>query len=98
MKKRAFRFYTKQEVRRIKQVYEQTNSQVETGRILAAELGRTPASIQMKASNMFGRNNVRSIERETKSSDNGFTIPQGFTFDIKPSKAVMFKDHVRLYF
>jgi hypothetical protein len=28
----------------------------------------------------------------------GVTIPKGFTFDIQPSRAVMFEDHVRLYF
>jgi hypothetical protein len=28
----------------------------------------------------------------------GVTIPQGFTFDIKPTRAVMYSDHVRLYF
>jgi hypothetical protein len=28
----------------------------------------------------------------------GITVPKGFTFDINPSRAVLFEDHVRLYF
>jgi hypothetical protein len=30
--------------------------------------------------------------------EKGFNIPKGFTFDISPSRAVMFENHVRLYF
>ena len=30
--------------------------------------------------------------------EKGVSIPKGFTFDIQPSRAVMFEDHVRLYF
>ena len=30
--------------------------------------------------------------------EKGVNIPKGFTFDISPSRAVMFEDHVRLYF
>lgn len=30
--------------------------------------------------------------------EKGVNIPKGFTFDIQPSRAVMFEDHVRLYF
>ena len=35
---------------------------------------------------------------ELLTQDKGINIPKGFTFDISPSKAVMFEDHVRLYF
>jgi hypothetical protein len=37
------------------------------------------------------------VETNVKEQE-GVTIPQGFTFDIKPTRAVMYSDHVRLYF
>lgn len=37
------------------------------------------------------------VETSVKQQE-GITIPQGFTFDIKPNRAVMYPDHVRLYF
>lgn len=40
----------------------------------------------------------RKIKTVKEPKSDGFNIPEGFTFDIKPSKAVMFKDHIRLYF
>jgi hypothetical protein len=35
--------------------------------------------------------------KKTKSQE-GIMLPKGFTFDIQPTRAVMFEDHVRLYF
>ena len=34
----------------------------------------------------------------TPAEPKSITVPKGFTFDITPSRAVLFEDHVRLYF
>lgn len=93
--KRTVKFWTDKEINRIKEVYKQCNSQIETGRTLQKELGRTAAAIQMRASKIFGKSGASRTPRQEKK---GVNLPAGFTFDIKPTRVVMFNDHVRLYF
>jgi hypothetical protein len=77
----------------------------------APKLGRTKASIQQRLSLLKYvtpkyptrvKKNTEIVKKavvETNVKEQeGVTIPQGFTFDIKPTRAVMYSDHVRLYF
>jgi hypothetical protein len=73
----------------------------------APKLGRTAASVQQRISFLtYNLNPTYRKPREQKqpvvkvknNEQKGVTIPQGFTFDIKPNRAVMYSDHVRLYF
>jgi len=93
--KRTIKFWTDKELKRVKEVYNQCKSQIQTGLILEKELGRTSAAIQMRASKMFGSSGPSRMSRKEKK---GVNLPTGFTFDIKPTRVVMFTDHVRLYF
>lgn len=90
--KRTIRFYTQAEEKRMLQVYKTSKNQADASRILAKEFGRNLQGVQVKLS-MLLRKEGKPVKKEK-----GINIPAGFTFDIKPSKAVMFKDHVRLYF
>jgi hypothetical protein len=94
--KKTIKFYTPQEEKRMIQVYNQCNSQSEASVKLAKEMKRKPGTIQVKLSNLLREKNIPSSK--AKQEAKGVVIPKGFTFDIKPSKAVMFEDHVRLYF
>jgi hypothetical protein len=91
---RTVRFYTKQEEKRMLEVYKSCNSQVEAARLLSKELKRDSGNIQVKISSLLRKNNSPKKNIEEK----GITIPAGFTFDIQPKRAVMYTDHVRLYF
>ena len=74
----------------------------------APKLNRTESSVQQRVSFLTYNPNPKyrvpgekrtyapRVQKPTESK--GIAIPQGFTFDIKPSKAVMYSDHVRLYF
>jgi hypothetical protein len=91
---RTVRFYTKQEEKRMLEVYKSCNSQVEAARLLSKELKRDSGNIQVKISSLLRKNNSPKKNIEEK----GITIPAGFNFDIQPKRAVMYTDHVRLYF
>jgi hypothetical protein len=74
------------------------------------KLGRTKSSIQQRLSLLKyvtptyskpGKKSVavkKAVVETSVKQQEGITIPQGFTFDIKPNRAVMYSDHVRLYF
>jgi predicted transcriptional regulator len=93
MKKTTNWFYTPAQEKRMIEVYKTSKNQAEASKKLATELKRNPGTIQVKLSKLL-RGDVSKRKQEPK----GVLIPQGFTFDIKPTKAVMFQDHVRLYF
>jgi hypothetical protein len=95
------KFYTAEDQKRMIEVYKNSENQAEASRKLAKELKRNVGSIQVKLSQLLrtsGTITSRSRKEENKEQNKGVLIPKGFTFDIKPSKAVMFSDHVRLYF
>ena len=96
-KKRTIVFYTPSEEKRMIEVYKTSKNQVEAARILAKEFGRNVGNVQVKLSTLLRKGG--STNRSAKKNESkGVAIPKGFTFDIIPSKAVMFADHVRLYF
>jgi hypothetical protein len=71
----------------------------------APRLGRTVASVQIRTSILVRGLDVsyrtlrpKRVAKKKENVNKGVTIPAGFTFDIKPTRAVMFTDHVRLYF
>jgi hypothetical protein len=90
------RFYTSQEEKRMLEVYKTSKNQAQASVVLAKEFKRSLGSVQVKLSNLL-RQRAEST-RKSKEESKGVTIPQGFTFDIKPNRAVMYPDHVRLYF
>jgi hypothetical protein len=87
-------FYTTEQEKRMLEVYKASKNQMDASRKLAKEMNKNVASVQVKLSKI-----IRGISStRTSKVEKGVTIPKGFTFDIKPSKAVMYSDHVRLYF
>lgn len=90
--KRKIRFYTEKEEKRMLEVYKTSKNQSAASRILAKEFGRNLQGVQVKLSLLLRK------QGKPEKKEKGINIPAGFTFDIKPSKAVMFQDHVRLYF
>jgi hypothetical protein len=96
--RRKFRFYTPEEVKRMLEVYKACGNQTEAARKLTKELNRPVHLIQVKLSLLLKNNGTAKRSSKGQNDPKGVTIPAGFTFDIKPSKAVMFNDHVRLYF
>lgn len=98
--KKVFKFWTKEEDALLLKTYEKCQSQSETARILAPKLGRNFHAVQGRTSKLLLHPNRVKYTRSRKSSDKtkGVTLPAGFTFDIKPTRVVMFTDHVRLYF
>jgi hypothetical protein len=94
MKKGSSWFYTTEQEKRMLEVYKASKNQMDASRKLAKEMNKNVASVQVKLSKI-----LRGItSTRTSKVEQGVTIPKGFTFDIKPSKAVMYSDHVRLYF
>lgn len=96
--RRTVKFYTRQEEKRMLEVYKTCKTQTEAAKKLSKELKRPACVIQLKISNLLKKNGIRKHRTNKQNEPKGVTIPAGFTFDIKPSKAVMFADHVRLYF
>ena len=98
--KNKFKFWTSEEDSLLLKTHEKCQSQSETARILEVKLGRNFYAIQGRVSKLLSNPNKVKYVRIKKSNDKtkGVTIPKGFTFDIQPSKAVMFKDHIRIYF
>jgi len=90
------RFYTPQEEARMLEVYKTSKNQAQASIVLAKEFKRKVGNVQVKLSNLLRQRGESN--RKAKEESKGITIPQGFTFDIKPNRAVMYSDHVRLYF
>jgi hypothetical protein len=91
--KKTIRFWTREEEQRLLNVYKNCKTQTEAARKLTGEFKRPAHCIQIKLSLLLRKNDAKKQELQK-----GVTIPAGFTFDIKPTRAVMFTDHVRLYF
>ena len=105
--------WTTKEVTLAKQTLKlMSGNQTKAARILSEKLDRPVASIQVKLCLLAKKHpslrkktvNVKKtvvktpvVETNIKDQD-GIAVPQGFTFDIKPNRAVMYSDHVRLYF
>jgi hypothetical protein len=90
------KFYTPEEEARMLEVYKTSKNQAQASIILAKEFKRKIGNVQVKLSNLL-RKRAESV-RKSREESKGINIPQGFTFDIKPNRAVMYPDHVRLYF
>lgn len=100
--KRTIKFWTSEEDKAINTCMGKFNGLREASEWLSPRINRTPKAIYVRMCNMKLNNGkvvgYKKPERSPKVENKGINIPSGFTFDIKPSKAVMFTDHVRLYF
>lgn len=102
--KRTFKFWTPSEDNMLKTCMSKFNSYYKAAQWACTKLDRSQVSVYSRI--IFLSQNPTPTyrpERKTlpsvkKQEKKGINIPAGFTFDIKPSKAVMFQDHVRLYF
>jgi hypothetical protein len=94
MKKSSSWFYTPEQEKRMLEIHKTSKNQLQASIVIAKEMKKSVGSVQVKLSKLLKLGSSVRKQRVEK----GVNIPKGFTFDIKPSKAVMFSDHVRLYF
>lgn len=87
---KTLKFWTKNETSRMLELVKTSRNKLEAFKTLSKEIGRKPANISAK---------YYSIPKgEIKPKKQEITLPQGFTFDFVPKKAVMEKNRVILYF
>lgn len=98
-----FKFWTISEDNALRTCLSKFKNDASAAKWAAEKFERTVGSVYQRIILIKSGKQISYKERKIKTvkpskKDNGFNIPEGFTFDIKPSKAVMFKDHIRLYF
>lgn len=90
MKKSPF-FYTRQQIKELKTVAASGEPATKVAKRLSRQWNRSEAGVYAKICTL--RKTGGKLKKE-----NGMALPAGFSFDFKPTKAEMFKNHVRLYF
>ena len=102
--KRTIKFWTPSEDNMLKTCMVKFKNNRQAAIWAAEKLGRTMNAVYLRIEKLSENPTPEYRRMRTKTSYakkqevKGINIPAGFTFDIKPSKAVMFQDHVRLYF
>lgn len=95
MKKNTF-FYSNQQLAKL----EKAANSNEKASIIAAkysrEFNRPIHGVYLKILDFRKKNNPKTTLR--RNEKNGIKMPEGFTFDFTPKKAIMHKDRVVLYF
>jgi hypothetical protein len=99
------KFWTPEEDSIVKNALEKFESGLSAAKWAAPKLGRTVASVQLRTSRIargmdisYRTARVKKTVVKKENVNKGVNIPKGFTFDIQPKRAVMYTDHVRLYF
>jgi hypothetical protein len=102
---KTIKFWTISEDNALKTCISKFKTDMEAAIWAAEKFGRTVSSVYQRITFIKqGREfTYREKKAETTSvkrtkSNEGVVIPAGFTFDIQPKRAVMYTDHVRLYF
>lgn len=94
------KFWTDKEVKAAKTTIEKFDGNLaKASEWLAPKLNRTPHAVMQKLCSIIKGNTTAKTERKTRMEKPAqpLQLPKGFSFDFKPVKAEMFKDHVRLY-
>lgn len=99
----TLKFWTISEDNALRTCIAKFKTDTEAASWAAEKFGRTISSVyqrimRIKKGEAMTYRELPAKQVKRTKSDNGIMIPKGFTFDITPSKAVMFEDHVRLYF
>lgn len=84
-------FYTKEQVKKMKTLAASGEPAIKVAQRLSREWKRSESGIYAKICTL--RKTGGKLKKES-----GMALPSGFSFDFKPTKAEMFKNHVRLYF
>jgi hypothetical protein len=91
MAKTSAFFYTEEQNKELKKLAAGNEKGTVIARRLSKQWKRPQAGIYCKISTL--RKTGGKLKKES-----GMALPSGFSFDFKPTKAEMFKNHVRLYF
>jgi hypothetical protein len=94
------KMWTDKEVAAAKTTIEKFNGNLaKASEWLAPKLNRTPHAVMQKLCAIIKGNTTTKTERKNRieKPTQSLQLPKGFSFDFKPIKAEMFKDHVRLY-
>jgi len=91
MAKTSSFFYTEEQNKELKKLAAGNEPGTAIARRLSKQWKRPEAGIYCKLTTL------RKTGGKSKK-DNGMALPSGFSFDFKPTRAEMFKNHVRLYF
>lgn len=95
-----FKFWTSSEDNALRTCLAKFKNDMQAAKWAAGKFERSVGSVYQRI--MLIKSGKEITYKELKPvrqvKEKGINIPKGFTFDIKPTKAVMFEDHVRLYF
>jgi hypothetical protein len=93
----VIKFWTDKEIKAAKTTIEKFDGNLaKASEWLAPKLDRTPHAVMQKLCAIIKADKEPRKNRIEKSTQ-PLQLPKGFSFDFKPIKAEMFKDHVRLY-
>lgn len=91
MAKTSSFFYTEEQNKELKKLAAGNEPGTAIARRLSKQWKRPEAGIYVKISTL--RKTGGKLKKES-----AMALPSGFSFDFKPTRAEMFKNHVRLYF
>ncbi len=96
-----FKFWTPAETNKVIAAINKYKSASKAATIIAPQLKRSYETTYQKGVHLIKKGLVNVPEKpkkEKKPTKTGMLIPKGFSFDFVPTRAEMFKDHVKLYF
>ena len=99
-----FKFWTKSEDNALRTCLSKFKNDWQASKWAAEKFDRTTEAVYQRVVLIRSGKEITYKEPKvekvvvTKEESNGFDLPAGFTFDIKPSRVKMFEDHIRLYF
>lgn len=99
-----FKFWTKSEDNALRTCLSKFKNDWQASKWAAEKFDRTTEAVYQRVLLIRSGKEITYKEPKvekvvvTKEESNGFDLPAGFTFDIKPSRVKMFEDHIRLYF
>ena len=105
--KREFKFWTAAEVKAAITCIEKFPNIYKAAEYLSPKIGKSIKNISGKMYSIKHGNvkiedgkiiRKERVLRTAKTNKDSISLPQGFSFDFKPVRAEMFKDHVKLYF
>lgn len=105
--KRTFKFWTVSEVKAAMTCINKFPNVNKAAQFLAPKIKKSVANVSFKMYEIKkGKVKIEDGQivkaqravRGSKIDKKSIVLPQGFSFDFKPIRAEMFKDHVKLYF
>jgi hypothetical protein len=112
--KKPVKFYSKEEVKEIKEIIKDPESKIrEAAIVLAKKYDRNLAAVEVKmyqlrrklhpeinfkSKKSTSKSKITKTAPEQQSADIGVEVPHGMTFEGKPKKIMLHSDHFRIYF